>query len=140
MRLTRLPGWESRLNAAIDAARPLPYVLGESDCLRLACRAVEALTGHDFWSRFAGYHSKRQALVTLARIAPSLGEAVSAVLGVSPAPTLGAQRGDLALFRDMNGEDHLGVVTGRYVMLTLPEGIGSLPIDHPGLLCAWRVG
>lgn len=138
--LTRLPGWEVRLAGVVEAARRRPYVLGEADCLCLACESVTALTGHDFWPRFAGYRSKRQALVTIARIAPSLGEAVSAVLGVSPAPTLGAQRGDLALFRDMDGEDHLGVVTGRYVMVTLPEGIGSLPIDHPGLLCAWRIG
>lgn len=140
MTLTRLPGWETRFNAVIDAARRLPYVLGESDCLRLACRNVAALTGVDFWPRFEGYRSKRQALVIIARIAPSLGEAVTATLGVSPAPTLGAQRGDLALYRDAEGEDHLGVVVGREVMLTLASGLGHVALDDARLLCCWRVG
>lgn len=138
--MTRREGWESRLAAAIEAARGQPYVLGENDCLRLACAAVEAVTGTDYWPRFAGYRTKRQALVTIARIAPSLGEAVTATLGVQPSRPASALRGDIALFRDPGGEDHLGVVTGSRVMLAMPDGVGSVAIDHPGLLCSWRVG
>lgn len=138
--LTRIEGWESRLAAVIEAARARPYVLGESDCLRLACAAVEAITGRDYWPKFAGYRTKRQALVTIARIAPTLGEAVTATLGRQPANPRTALRGDIALFRDAAGEDHLGVVTGAYVMVTLPDGIGSMSIEHPGVLCSWRVG
>lgn len=138
--LRRLEGWESRLAVVIEAARCAPYVLGESDCLRLACRAVQALTGVDFWPRFAGYSTRRGALVTIARIAPSLGEAVTATLAVSPTPTLSARRGDLVLFRDADGEDHLGVVTGSRVMVYLPAGLGSVALDHPGLLGGWRIG
>lgn len=138
--LIRTPGWESRLADELEAARHRPYVLGESDCLVLACAAVKALTGIDFWPHFAGYRTKRQALVTIARIAPTLGEAVSATLGVSPTPTFGARRGDLVLYRDAVGEDHLGVVTGPAAMLTLATGLASAPLDDAGLLCAWRVG
>lgn len=139
-RLTRLEGWESRLATVIETARHRPYVLGEWDCLRLACAAVVALTGVDFWPQFAGYRSKRQALVTIARIAPSLGDAVGLTLGVSPSPPFGARRGDLALYRDALGEDHLGVVAGSRVMLTLDTGLTSVTLDDAGLLCAWRVG
>lgn len=138
--MRRLEGWESRLAAVIEAARRTPYVLGESDCLCLACAAVAALTGVDYWPRFAGYTTRRGALVTIARIAPSLGEAVTATLAVSPTPTLSARRGDLMLFRDGEGEDHLGVVAGSRVMLYLPDGLGSVGLDHPGLLCSWRIG
>ena len=138
--LTRLEGWESRLVAAIEAARARPYVLGESDCWRLAAAAIEALTGVNFWPRFSGYRTKQEALRTIARIAPTLGEAASKTFGVRPTPAASARRGDIALFRDTSGEDHLGVVTGAHVMLTLPEGIGSVGIDHAGVICAWRIG
>jgi cell wall-associated NlpC family hydrolase len=138
--LHRRDGWEVRLAEVIEAARHAPYVLGQTDCLRLACAAVEALTGTDFWPRFAGYKTKRQALLTIAKIAPSLGEAVTTTLGVPPTPTLAAQRGDIALFRDATGEDHLGVVVGSHVMLTAPWGIEFARIDHGGVLLTWRIG
>lgn len=138
--LQRRQGWEVRLSTVLDTAHARPYVLGEADCLRVACEAVAALTGVDFWPRFAGYHTRREALVTIARIAPSLGEAVTATLGVSPSGVRSARRGDLVLFRDDRGEDHLGVCFGAQVALTAPEGWLALPLLHPGLLCSWRIG
>ena len=138
--MARRHDWPERLTAVIEAARGKPYVLGENDCLRLACAAVEALTSEDFWPRFAGYKTHRQALVTIARIAPSLAEAVTATLGVSPAPTFSAWRGDLLLFRDDRGEDHLGVALGRSVVVMAAEGTLLMGLDHPGLLCSWRIG
>lgn len=138
--LHRREGWERRLNAVLDAARARPYVLGISDCLRVACEVVDALTGTDFWPHFSGYRSKRGALLTIARVAPSLGEAVTATLGVPPARVFAAWRGDLVLFRDDQGEDHLGVSIGPQVALTAPEGWLLIPLSHPGLLCSWRVG
>ena len=138
--LQRRNDWPERLVAVVEAIRHQPYLLGEHDCLRLACAAVEAMTGTDFWPRFAGYKTKRQALVTIARIAPSLGEAVTKTLGVEPSPVRSAWRGDLVLYRDERGEDHLGVCMGRLVILRAPEGTLSMSIDHPGLMTAWRVG
>lgn len=132
--------WPERLTAVVEAARGKPYVLGDNDCLRLACAAVDAVTGVDYWPRFAGYKTRRQALVTIAKIAPSLGEAVTATLGVSPAPTFSAQRGDILLYRDDRGEDHLGVCVGRHVTLMAADGTLLMGLDHPGLLCSWRVG
>lgn len=136
----RLDGWESRLAKVVETAQRTPYVLGESDCLRMACAAVEALTGVDYWPRFAGYTTKRQALVTIAKIAPSLGEAVTATLGVAPASRLLALRGDWLLFRDDHGQDHLGVCIGRDVMLKTDDGILTVALDDPRLLCSWRIG
>lgn len=138
--LTRRIDWPERLTSVMEAARHQPYVLGTHDCLRLACAAVEAQTGVDFWPRFAGYTTKRQALVTIARIAPSLGEAVTVTLEVMPSPVLSAWRGDIMLFRDDLGEDHLGVCMGRKVIVTAPDGTLSMDLDHPGVLMSWRVG
>lgn len=138
--MPRRPDWPERLAAAVDAARGKPYALGENDCLRLACAAVQALTDVDYWPRFAGYKTKRQALARIARVAPSLGEAVTATLGVSPSPTASAWRGDIVLFRDERGEDHLGVCLGRQVVLMAAEGALLMGREHPGLLCSWRTG
>lgn len=138
--LHRREGWERRLNAVLDTARARPYVLGEADCLKVACEVVEALTGTDFWPRFAGYTTKRGALVTIARVAPSLAEAVTATLGVRQSGVFAAWRGDLLLFRDEMGEDHLGVSIGPQVALTAPQGWLLISLAHPGLLCSWRVG
>lgn len=138
--LHRQQGWELRLNAVLETARRRPYVLGESDCLKVACETVAALTGTDFWPRFAGYTTKRGALVTIARVAPSLAEAVTATLGVKPSGVFAAWRGDLLLYRDEQGEDHLGVSCGPNVALTAPQGWLLIPLSHPGLLCSWRVG
>lgn len=140
MKLVRRDGWESRLAAVFAGARGRPYVLGEWDCLRLALAAVEALTGTDLWPRFVGYRTRREALLVIARIAPSLGEAVTATFGVSPAPTLSAWRGDLVLYRDAAGEDHLGVVAGARVVLMLDTGTAQVPLLDPGVICAWRIG
>lgn len=138
--MARRNDWPERLTAVIESARKQPYVLGQHDCLRVACAAVEALTEVDYWPRFKGYKTKRQALARIAKIAPSLAEAVTATLAVSPAPTFSALRGDLLLFRDDQGEDHLGVCIGRQVVLTAPEGTLLMALDHPGLLCSWRIG
>jgi hypothetical protein len=138
--LHRREGWDRRLNAVLDTARARPYVLGEADCLKVACEVVEALTGTDFWPRFAGYTTKRGALVTIARVAPSLAEAVTATLGVRQSGVFAAWRGDLLLFRDESGEDHLGVSIGPQVALTAPQGWLLISLAHPGLLCSWRVG
>ncbi len=138
--LIRNPGWESRLADVIAAAQDKPYVLGAHDCLRFSCACIAALTGVDYWPRFAGYTTKRQALVTIAKIAPSLGEAVSTVLEDRPLGRALARRGDIMLYRDPAGEDHLGVCFGARVGVLAPDGLLHVPLDNPGLLFAWRVG
>lgn len=138
--LVRRDDWPERLHEAIEAVRGRPYALGDNDCLRLACAVVAGMTGVDFWPRFAGYRTKRQALARIARIAPSLAEAVTATLQVAPAPLVSARRGDLVLFRDEAGEDHLGICLGARVALLGEGGLLMAPADDRRLLCSWRIG
>lgn len=130
-------GVELNLYDIISAAENEPYVLGQHDCLRVACRVVESRTGIDYWPRFAGYTTHRQALVTIARIAPSLGEAISATLGIQPCSPLLAQRGDLVLYCDV--EDHIGVCVGEHVVVLGPNGLLRIIITSPALRAAWRI-
>lgn len=124
--------------AVIEAARDAPYELGEHDCLRVACRAVEALTGEDLWPRFSGYRTRREALVKIARVAPSLGEAVTATLGLEPVAPRLARRGDIVLYRDV--EDHLGVCLGEHVAVLGPDGLAMVGLLDERLLHCWRIG
>lgn len=121
----------------LDEAQDKPYKLGEHDCLRVACAVVQARTGVDYWPRFAGYKTKRQALAVIARIAPSLREAITLTLGTLELfPTM-AQRGDLVLYHDV--EDHIGVCTGDKVAVLGPDGLVHIAITSPMLKAAWRV-
>ncbi len=138
--LIRQEGWPERFAEVVAQAQDRHYVLGEWDCLRFSCAAIEAITGHDFWPRFAGYKTKRQALVTIARIGPSLGEAVSEVLMQSPMRPPASRRGDLLLYRCPLGEDHLGMCLGARVAVLAATGLWQVPLTDHGLLASWRIG
>lgn len=134
----RLEGWESRLWALVEDARAKPYVLGEHDCFRFACRVIEALTGTDRWPEFAGYRTKREALRKLAHFGSSFesaGDWFFCSANVSPKL---ARRGDIACVETEDGEKHLGVCLGRDTAVLAPDGLLMIPILV--CRCAWRVG
>src|SRR5690242_15369669 len=106
----RLEGWESRLHAVLEAAREKPYVLGEHDCFRVACRVVEALTGEDRWPEFDGkYSTTRDAKRLLARHGASFEAAFDWFFGVPAVSPRQARRGDILAVQTSDGEKHLGV-------------------------------
>ena len=136
--MKRRQGWEGRLAAVIEAARSKPYVLGSHDCLRVACQAVEALTGADRWAEFEGYKTKREALATIAQFGPDFTAAIDWFFAAPSVDVRLARRGDICLVETPDGEEHLGVCLGRDTALLAPEGL----IYFQTLLCkrAWRVG
>lgn len=137
--LQRLAGWELRLDAAIDAYRARPYRLGTSDCLRLACDAIEAVTGQAHWHLFAGrYDDKATALRLIRTWGRTWSEAFGAFFGVEPLPPLLARRGDIVTYIDR--EPHLGVCVGAEVALYGPEGLVFVPLADPGVHETWRIG
>jgi cell wall-associated NlpC family hydrolase len=138
--LTRRADWPERLAEVVAQANDRPYVLGEWDCLRFSCAVIDAMTGHDYWPRFDGYKTKRQALVTIARIAPTLGEAVTKVIEQPPQSPLMAQRGDLVLYRDRVREDHLGIALGATVAVLGPAGLIHGALTDAGMRHCWRIG
>lgn len=134
----RLDGWESRLSLLVEEARHRPYALGEHDCFRLACRAVEALTGVDRWTPHAGYRTRREALVALASHGSTFEDSMDRVLDCPRAAVADACRGDIVCVQSADGEKHLGVVTGRDAAFLGPEGIRWVAVS--ACVAAWRVG
>ena len=135
--MSRLQGWEARLAAVIEAARTKAYAIGEHDCFRLACAAIEALTGENRWPEFAGkYASRREAMRLLARYGSNFDAAGDWFFGGTRVPMARARRGDIAKYLDV--EPHLGIVTGSQVAVLADRGLISVPLsacEH-----CWRVG
>lgn len=136
---SRLPGWESRLAAALDDARARPYALGEHDCFRVACAAVEALTGVDHWSHWGGtYRTPRQALARIVAFGGDFEHAFSRLFGGELQPMSAARRGDIALYVDAAGDRHLGVVVGAQVAALGEHGV--VPLKRGECVGCWRIG
>lgn len=133
----RLEGWEGRLAAAIEAARFKPFRWGEHDCFRFACSAVEALTGVDRWSRFAGYRTRFGALRIVAKHAGSFKDFVSLALGVELSGARLARVGDVVLVPQPR-LDALGVCVGRDVAVLFERELGFLP--RSACSQCWKVG
>ena len=139
MKLCRQQDWPEQLAKEVAGAQALPYQIGQHDCLRFTCRVIHAMCGVDFWPRFSGYKTLREAQDKISTIAPTLKEAVCKVLGQSPLPPLQARRGDVLVYADAGGQ-HLGVCTGAFVALLHRHGLVMLPINATGMLCSVRVG
>lgn len=136
--VARLEGWEQRLLAIIEDARARPYVLGEHDCFRLACRVIEALTGVDRWPSFAGYTTKREALQRLAQHGSSFEAAGDWFFGAPRVDIKLARRGDILALQDEVGEKHLAVCLGHQLACMRDDGLLFLKVSAAH--CAWRVG
>ncbi|MFD2105885.1 DUF6950 family protein [Tabrizicola soli] len=96
----RLPGWELRLAAAIDAARDQPFGWGVHDCAIWAFDLRRDLTGGDdvvaLWR--GRYRTARGAQRVMRRLGWSSLEAAGRDLLGDPLPSVHlAQRGDLVL-------------------------------------------
>ena len=138
MALTRIEGWEGRLVASIEAARRLPYELGQHDCVWLSCRSIEALTGVDLWEQWAGrYRTKREALrLILEYHGGGFTAAFSRLFGSEPVPVFRLRRGDIVEYFDC--EQHLGVCVGSEAAVFAESGIAFVPMDH--CTHGWRIG
>lgn len=134
----RIEGWEARLAAVIEDARARPYALGEHDCFRVACLAIEALTGVDRWPEFAGYRTRREAMLKLAEHGSTFEAAGDWFFGVPNVSPRFARRGDVCCVETVDGEKHLGVCLGVSAAFLAPDGLLFVPTLT--CLCAWRVG
>lgn len=122
--MKRLPDWNARLAAVVEAARGRPFAYGRHDCALFAADAVEAMTGEDPAAAFRGRYGtafEGCAALRKAGFADHV-EAVAAQFAEIPAAR--ARPGDLAAVRNEAGELALGVVQGAWVYVARPEGVG----------------
>jgi hypothetical protein len=136
--MERLEGWERRLEDVLQAAESEPYVLGVHDCFKVACAAVHALTGVDFWPEWAGrYNTQQEALRLIVEYGGDFDGAFSRLFGTELGNPLFARRGDVLKF-ESEGVPHLGVCRGRGVVVLGEKGLQTIPLRS----CAgvWKIG
>lgn len=113
-------------------------MLGEHDCFRVACQVVHALTGVDRWPEFAGYKTRREAMIKLAQFGSTFEAAGDKFFGERIELNY-ARRGDIAAVQpDPAGDKHLAVVVGATVRGLSESGLVTLPLRTA--LCCWKVG
>lgn len=137
--LPRLPDWQLRLQALVQARLMAPFAWGAHDCCLFAADAVQALLGQDPAAALRGqYHTADEA----ERIVHSFGglEALAtAVLG-PPVRVSRARPGDIVLMAAKSGMDGpaLGVCNGSTALGPAARGLVTLPTVSGA--CAWGVG
>lgn len=129
--LTRLPNWRSRLEAAIDEIKFVPFDWStQHDCgPGLAGRMVYAVTGEDLTVKYQGrYKTAKGALAVMKREGfDNLADLVASFLPeIHPSQ---ASIGDIVAF-EMNSPFGfaLGVVNGERVFVLRPEGVGTMDL------------
>lgn len=139
--MKRIPGWRSRLEAAIDGIMRAPFDWSrQHDCgVGLCGRAVEAVTGVDVAAPWRGrYRSRAGALAVMhADGFDNLGDLVASILPeIHPSQ---AKIGDVAAFATETPFGFaLGVVNGERVFVLREEGIATMGLLEAAR--AFRVG
>lgn len=129
------PGdWATRMLAAIEDKRHVPFEWGKNDCALFAADIVAAITGKDFGKPYRGQYSNRdEAMATLKRCHWSdLSAMVDAHLARSERP----RRGDVVLVRGEEG-DFLGIHLGQAI--AAPGDKGLTLADTLGIITSWKV-
>lgn len=143
--MERLPDWEDRLHAFVEANWSRPFAWGQWDCILMACSAVEAMTGTDPAAEYRGrYTDKEGAMLALRELGK--GTLIRTMNDVFPRRPVGrARRGDLVMFDGAAGvcmgapalfvgEERLAEAAG----VRMREGLISIP--RSAWSRAWSVG
>lgn len=112
-----------------------PFAWGVNDCASLAFDAVAAQTGEDKLADLRGYASARGAAK---RLAANGGLRGICDARLAPVGSAMAQRGDIGLVLNQDGEETLVVIDGQ---LLVGVGLGgAIRLPRAALLCAWSAG
>lgn len=131
--IARLPDWEQRLAAEIDAARNRAFQWGEHDCCMWVANVVLAMTGTDLALKWRGrYSDEAGAMAFAAEFGrwPWIIDRAVCEERINRIPVSSAARGDIVLSRHNNQlqpaiciGDHLAAV-GLSGLIFLPRSAG----------------
>ena len=131
-------GWLRCLFDYIEIQSKSEYKLGENDCVRFCCGAIEAMTGVDHWPELGGHYSTRaEAIAFIRAMAGDLTKFVTQKTGYEAITAMFAQRGDLVIYEDEKGK-HLAICVGEMFTAFREDGFIYLPMSK-GVTAAWRV-
>jgi hypothetical protein len=129
----RCPEWHARLWTVLAAAQTERFKLGRHDCLRLAARALDAMSDSDQWRNYAsGFDARRELKLML--VPGAVEREMTRAFG-EPVPLGLARRGDLVAL-DMPSGTAIGICVGERIAVAA-DGVLYLPLARAR--CAWRV-
>lgn len=134
MTTPRLPDWQARLGAMVEARSGAAFAWGPNDCCSFAADAVIACTGNDpLRDERGAYADARAALERLETYGgiEGLGDALFG----TPCPPMTARVGDTGL-AVIEGRPTLVVCNGATWLGPGPDGLVALPIEAASR--AWR--
>jgi hypothetical protein len=123
--MTRLPGWEKRLNVVVAKHQALPSVYGTSDCYLIADDGVEALTGERMYPDAINYTTPAGAAKKLRQHGFATVRDAFAARFPEIAPSM-AQRGDIGVI-DRDGVMSGGLFTSIGFMARGTDAVEFLP-------------
>ena len=123
----RIKGWERGLRLAVERHLALPSAYGTSDCYIIADDAVEAVTGQRMYDDARGYSTPLGAARKLHKHGFStVADAFAARF--AEIPVAFAQRGDIGVIHQPNGDVTGGVFTGAGFFTRTDDRAVFLPI------------
>ena len=132
--MQKLPDWEPRIAAYLDACATRPFAYGAHDCCLFGAGAIEALTGHDAGKPWRGkYRTEAGAAKALKRRwFDDIDGPFTDLLGEPTAPLMAA-RGDI-----VSDGANIGVMWVGGAWFVTDDGLQMQPAT--GLQRCWKVG
>lgn len=132
--MVRFENWPSLLSKFLSEQKLKEFEWGINDCVMFGGKAVEALTGRNYYQEYVGYTTEEEALEIIAKN-DGIQNLISKHLGTPSNKILKASRGDLALLRMPYFV--CGVVddSGQFVAAMTDKGYVRRPLRHAS--CIW---
>jgi hypothetical protein len=134
--MTRLPNWQSLMQACLAERWALPFAWGTQDCCTLPCDVALAMSGTDPMADLRDTYSTKESAAAVIADAGGLIALAAARLDDEITP-LRASVGD-AGYHEVVGMPSLAVCAGPHWLTVGPKGIAVLAASH--VTRAWRVG
>lgn len=139
-RMSKMPGWQTRLLTTVKELSWTPFSWGENDCCTFAAKCVDAQYNTNIYDQISGKYSTE------------LGSKRFSIekVGTSYLPTLldaylservdknYAQRGDVVTFEGALGLT-AGILWTGYVWAMGPNGVETFPLNKIKITDIWRV-
>lgn len=121
-------GWERALINFVRDNASASFRPGQMDCGLFSGGAVEAMTGEDVNAPFRGkYRTMAGASKALAKL--GFDDHIAYTASLYPEiPPLMAQRGDVAVVTDVDGNPALGIVQGSQIYVMTLNGLSLTPL------------
>lgn len=106
---------------------------GDHDCRIFAARWIDGELGTNYMERCKRFIVEMRGLAATLRAVERVGgycEAISAVTGVKPSTEIGWSPGDIAVFRQEDGSEALGILSSRLVHCPGKHGLISLGVEN----------